>query len=240
MKKLSLFITLLILSSNLDARENPFEPTQAYQEEVARMMEMDENYPDEFQNQEQIYIKSIQDKMKKDETNGINKDMAKKDPKPKKDAKKAALTEEKIKKLINQAQKKTVKQTKKIVDAALKKDKEEIIYVKPRTDVSYEKEVLPFIKIEYTNEKFSIHSKYKVFKKFTLPNKNKIILDFYANENFYTKRVDLNSTNFTKMTVGNHKKDKFFRVVLELSDTPQNYEVTYDDKEVTIYKLEQM
>lgn len=235
MKKISLFITLLLLSSTLDARDNPFEPTQAYEEEQARMMEMDENYPDEFQNQEQIYIKSIQDKMKKKEANSINKDMAKK---PKKDT---AITEAKIKKLINQAQKNTVKETKKIVKEALEnKEPEEVVFVKTRTDVSYEKEILPFIKIEYTNEKFQIFSKYKVFKKFTLPNKNKIILDFYANENFYTKREELTSSNFTKITVGNHKKDKFFRVVLELSHTPQNYEVTYNEKEVTIYKLDQM
>ncbi len=235
MKKLSLFITaLLILSSNLSARENPFEPTKTYNEEVARLMEINENYPNEFDNQEKQYIKEIQDKMKAD-TDNTNKKTSiveKKEPAP--------LTEEKIKKLITQAQEKTVNETKKIVKEIKEQKAEEIIYVKPRTDVSYEKDILPFIKLEYTNEKLQLQSKYKVFKKFTLPNKNKMILDFYANENFYTIREDLNSTNFTKVTVGNHKKDKFFRVVIELSDTPINYEVTYDDNQVTIYKLEQM
>ncbi|MFV0563550.1 AMIN domain-containing protein [Malaciobacter mytili] len=233
MKKISLFIALLILSSNLSARENPFEPTQTYNEEVARLMEIDESYPDEFDNQEKYYIKEIQDNMK---ANSINKDTKasneKKEPE--------VLTEEKVKKLITQAQQKTVSETKKIVKELKEQKSEEIIYVKPRTDVSYEKEILPFLKLEYTNEKLQLQSKYKVFKKFTLPNKNKMILDFYANENFYTIREDLNSTNFTKITVGNHKKDKFFRVVVELSDTPLNYEVTYDDNQVTIYKLEQM
>ncbi|AXH16156.1 hypothetical protein CRU99_08305 [Malaciobacter mytili] len=233
MKKISLFIALLILSSNLSARENPFEPTQTYNEEVARLMEIDESYPDEFDNQEKYYIKEIQDNMK---ANSINKDTKasneKKEPE--------VLTEEKVKKLITQAQQKTVSETKKIVKELKEQKPEEIIYVKPRTDVSYEKEILPFLKLEYTNEKLQLQSKYKVFKKFTLPNKNKMILDFYANENFYTIREDLNSTNFTKITVGNHKKDKFFRVVVELSDTPLNYEVTYDDNQVTIYKLEQM
>ncbi len=233
MKKISLFIALLILSSNLNARENPFEPTQTYNEEVARLMEIDESYPEEFDNQEEYYIKEIQDNMK---ANSINKDTKasnnKKEPE--------VLTEEKVKKLITQAQQKTVSETKKIVKELKEQKPEEIIYVKPRTDVSYEKAILPFLKLEYTNEKFQLQSKYKVFKKFTLPNKNKMILDFYANENFYTIREDLNSTNFTKITVGNHKKDKFFRVVVELSDTPLNYEVTYDDNQVTIYKLEQM
>lgn len=106
MKKISLFIALLILSSNLSARENPFEPTQTYNEEVARLMEIDESYPDEFDNQEKYYIKEIQDNMK---ANSINKDTKasneKKEPE--------VLTEEKVKKLITQAQQKTVSETKK-------------------------------------------------------------------------------------------------------------------------------
>ncbi|AXH10903.1 hypothetical protein CP960_04335 [Malaciobacter halophilus] len=236
MKKISLFITLLILSSSLSARENPFEATQAYNEEVARLMEIEDSYPDEFENQEKVYIEEIQEKMKANSINKDTKSMTKNELK--KDSSK--LTEDKVKKLITQAQKKTVDETKKIVQELKKQEKEEIIYVKPRTDVAFEKEILPFLKLEYTNEKLQLHSKHNVFKKFTLPNQNKIILDFYAKENFYTKREDLNSTNFTKITVGNHKKDKFFRAVIELTDTPENYEVTYTDGQVTIFRLEQM
>ncbi|PPK61774.1 AMIN domain-containing protein [Malaciobacter marinus] len=235
MKKISLFIALLILSSSLSARENPFETTQAYNEEVARLMEIKESYPDEFENQEKIYIEEIQEKMK---TNSINKDTKSVEKKANKKA--SELTEDKIKKLITQAQEKTVNETKKFVQELKKQEKEEIIYVKPRTDVSFEKELLPFLKFEYTNVKLQINTKYDVFKKFTLPNQNKIILDFHAKENFYTKREDLNSTNFTRITVGNHKKDKFFRVVVELTDTPDNYEVTYTNGQVTIFRLEQM
>ncbi|RXJ86214.1 AMIN domain-containing protein [Arcobacter sp. CECT 8985] len=234
MKKLSLFITLLIISSNLYARENPFVATQSYNEEVARLNEISDTYPDEFDGQEKQYIEEIQNKMK-------NADSINKDTKSNQKAKKAKeLTEDKIKNLITQAQEKTVKETKKIVQELKKQKKEEIIYVKPRTDVTMEKQILPFVKIEYTNQKLDLYSKYKVFKKFTLPNQNKIILDFYAKKNFYTKREDLNSTNFTKVTVGNHQKDKFFRVVIELTSTPDNYEVTYSDGHVTIYRLEQM
>ncbi len=58
-----------------------------------------------------------------------------------------------------------------------------------------------------------------------------------AKENFYTIRENLDSTSFPKIAVGNHKKDKFFRVVVELAEMPENYEVTYDDKRVTIVKL---
>ena len=71
----------------------------------------------------------------------------------------------------------------------------------------------------------------------TLPGKKKIILDFGAKENFYTVREDLNSTNFPKIAVGNHKNENYFRVVVELANMPEDYEVTYDDKMVSIIKL---
>ena len=71
----------------------------------------------------------------------------------------------------------------------------------------------------------------------TLPGKKKIILDFSAKENFYTIREDLNSTNFPKIAVGNHKKENYFRIVVELANMPEDYEVTYDDKMVSIIKL---
>ena len=38
----NLFLYLLLITSTLFARENPFAPTDAYHEEVARLMEKDE------------------------------------------------------------------------------------------------------------------------------------------------------------------------------------------------------
>ncbi|PLY06356.1 MAG: hypothetical protein C0625_09465 [Arcobacter sp.] len=230
----TLFTLLLIFSTSLIARENPFEPTNAYEEEAARIVEMNEveqNYDVEFQ-QEQQYINTVYEKMNK-----IEKEM------PKEKAKtpaKAALTEEKVKKMIKKAQKETEANTKTIVKKIIVKEPKEVqqvVYVKPRLDVTNEKEILPFVKIEYDNDKITIHSDYKVTKKMTLPGKKKIILDYMAKENFYTKRENLDSTNFPKIAVGNHQKEKFFRIVVELSEMPENYEVTYDDKMVSIIKL---
>ena len=42
MKTLFLFIFTLIFTINLSARENPFEATQAYTEESARILEQNE------------------------------------------------------------------------------------------------------------------------------------------------------------------------------------------------------
>jgi len=226
----TLFTLLLVLSTSLIARENPFEATNAYEEEAARIIEMnevEEDYALEYQ-QEQQYIKNMYEKMN--------------DPavEEKKEPEKPALTEEEVKKMIKKAQKETERKAetiaKKLVDEK-PKEVEQVVYVKPRVDVTNEKELLPFVKVEYDNDKINIFSDYKVSKKITLPGEKKIVLDFDAKENFYTVREDLKSTNFPKVTVGNHKKDKFFRIVVELANMPEDYEVTYDDKMVTIVKL---
>jgi len=140
--------------------------------------------------------------------------------------------------MIKEAQKKVKPKTiiKKVI-VEKPKEPQQVVYVKPRLDVTTEKEILPFVKIEYDNDKIDIHSKYKVTKKITLPGKKKIVLDYSAKENFYTKRANLDSTNFPKIAIGNHKKEKFFRVVIELSEVPENYEVTYDNDMVSIIKL---
>lgn len=226
----TLFTLLLVLSTSLIARENPFEATNAYEEEAARIVEMNESAIDnavEYE-QEQQYVNEIYEKMNKPE-----------EEKPKEPAK-PALTEEKVKKMIEKAQKETEKKAKTIAKEVVKEEPkkvEQVVYVKPRLDVLNEKELLPFVKVEYDNDKIDIISKYKVSKKITLPGEKKIVLDFNAKENFYTIREDLKSTNFPKIAVGNHKNENFFRIVVELANTPEDYEVTYDDQKVSIVKL---
>ncbi len=227
----TLFTFLLIFSTILFARENPFAPTNAYEEEAARIIEMneiDENYDVEFQ-QEQQYVDTMYEKMNNPE-----------EPLKPLVPEKPALTEKEVEKIIEKAQKESEAKTKTIVKKVIIEkpvEVQQVVYVKPRLDVINEKEILPFVKIEYDNDKIDIFSKYKVSKKITLPGKKKIILDYIAKENFYTKRETLESTNFPKIAVGNHKKDKFFRVVVELAEIPENYEVTYDDKMVSIIKI---
>ena len=53
MKSVPLFVTSLLMVASLEARENPFMPTKAYENEVARLMEIDQNYPPEFLQEKQ-------------------------------------------------------------------------------------------------------------------------------------------------------------------------------------------
>ena len=62
MKTLFLFTLTVILALNLNARENPFEPTDAFEEEVGKIVEMDENAVRKSM-EETPYIKEMQEKM---------------------------------------------------------------------------------------------------------------------------------------------------------------------------------
>ena len=187
MKTLFLFIFTLVLTLNLSARENPFEATQAYTEEAARILEQNET-----------------------------------------------IVQEAKKKLTPILE---IKENK-------KNEENKVIYVKPRTDIEeninlnmQKKILIDFIHINYNNDKLTIHTKDIILKKFTLEKENKLVIDYKAKKNFYTKREFLDSQNFKKITLGNHKKENFYRVVILLSKKPSNYKVQYKDKILTILSL---
>ena len=102
------------------------------------------------------------------------------------------------------------------------------------------KEILPFLKLEFNDEELSIHTEYKVSKKFSLDKGNKLIIDYKAKLNFYTKREDLKSKNFKRVTIGNHKNNGFFRVVVELNSKPSNFKVNYKNNLISIIKSNEM
>lgn len=98
-------------------------------------------------------------------------------------------------------------------------------------------DILPFIKMVLEDDKMEIYSKYKVFRKFNIEAENKIVIDYRATKNFYTKRYNLDSDNFKKIIVGNHKVRNYFRIVLSVAELPHEYDVTYSDgNKVTLLK----
>jgi hypothetical protein len=114
---------------------------------------------------------------------------------------------------------------------------ENLVYV-PLREQTYTKKavisLIPGVEVEFEGKVLQIKSKYEVFQKFDLNDQNKIILDFRAQTSFYTIRKELNSQYFNKLAVGNHKEDKFFRIVLELPASPKDYKVTYNEDLVTV------
>jgi len=247
MKTLFLFTLTIVLALNLNARENPFEVTNAYEEEVASIIEQNEALLQEEMQNEQ-YIQEMQAQMSKKEDENKNKveeAVNKIIPVIKEKPAEKIYTKKEVDSLINKTKKQTEQKTKEIVKKELENTKvmepTQVVYVKPRPDLVdddavIEKKILPFVRIEFNDKKLLIHTKYKVSKKFSVNKENKLIIDYKAKVNFYTKRENLESKTFPKIAVGNHKNEGFFRVVLELEDKPSKYDVTYKDNLITVSK----
>lgn len=283
------FVTTFILINSLEARDNPFDPTQTYKDEIAKILKDDKDYPYEYQ-AEDTKDEYVEEEEAKSIPLKDDKIVIEEVPQPKEQMivkKEQSMTESKNDKLKVKEKTETTlvkkEEIPKVVEkVAPKKDEikedtpkksdikkeeikvqqiqktkdEEIVFVKKREDVIDSKRAnaikneeivfaesplkvykpLDFLTIEEEGIRLSILTKYKVYKKFDLENKNKIIFDYHANLDFPTQRVDLKSPIFEKVTIGNHKKDKFFRVVVELRDKPSLYNVTYSNNVVNIVK----
>lgn len=244
-------LTILILTLSLNARENPFESTQAYNEEEARLLEMEADFPSKQFQKKSVLEMDLEDmtprKMPINEPapGAVYKTEAQINAEA--FAKKAMMKMQKKEKEIKIAMKKAL-MAKKIADESIAMEKEKMqkqgpmLFVKLREDVTTTNslDILPFLSIEYTDNSLDIHTKYKVFKKSYLPLENKLIIDFYGDVTFYTKRHDLQADNFKRIILGNHKKEKFFRVVLVTKNLPSLYDVTYDEDLVNVSFSEEM
>lgn len=245
MKTLFLFTLTIVLAFNLNARENPFEATNAYEEEAARIIE--QNEIDDNSINESAYIQEMQEKMSTVSKESENKNKVQEAVKKLTPALKVekTYTKKEVKKLIKKAQVQSESKVKNLLKKELEKntmvEPKQVVYVKPRTDIIDDtislksKMLLDFLKVEYNDDKLIIHTNDVVSKKFTLEKENKIIIDYKATKNFYTKREILESTNFKKIAIGNHKNERFYRVVILLSEKPDNYRVEYKDNIITIF-----
>ena len=251
MKNLFLFTLTIILSTNLSARENPFAVTDAYEEASARILEIDETPKTLEAAQEAQYIKEMQEKMSKVTSLDANKNkveekinkiapLVKENPAPK------SYSKKEVDSMIQKTKSQTEQKTKEIVKKELSKtqalEPTQVVYVKPRADVINDdelvsKKLLSFLKIDFNDNKLIIHTDYEVSKKFSIIRENKIIIDYKAEINFLTKKDDIDSRNYKKITIGNHKKEGYFRVAIELIDKPSKYDVKYENNLITISKI---
>ncbi|MDY0052908.1 MAG: AMIN domain-containing protein [Aliarcobacter sp.] len=251
MKTLFLFTLTIILSINLNARENPFAVTNAYEEESARILQLNESPKTLEEAQEALYIKEMQEKMSKVSDLNANKNkvedavkkiipIIKESPTPK------TYSKKEVDSIIKKTKSQTEQKTKEIVKKELSKTQDveptQVVYVKPRPDVIEDdelvsKKLLSFLKIEFNDNKLIIHADHKVSKKFSITRENKIIIDYKAKINFLTKRDDIDSRNYKKITIGNHKNEGYYRVAIELIDKPSKYDVKYENDLITISKI---
>ncbi len=197
MKKVILGISI-IFCVTLSGRDNPFAK---YEEETGKMYELNETPKTVEEIQEAQYIQKIQ--------NQINSQSEPVSSAPKANVQKTpekTYTKKELEAIVQKANKQNEQKTKEIVKkelANVKKEPEQVIYVKPRADVDSDKtsttvnpssnslkqkNILPFLNIENSDNELIIRSEHKMFKKFSIDKENKLAFDYKAKVNFNTKK----------------------------------------------------
>lgn len=246
MKKVFLIFFIVVC---IFARENPFLPTPEFEEEKNRLLEkfINKQNTNILQNTQNIYVDNslndkIQEEIKIDNTTPIKSVSSEKAPLPKLEEQKAEPKKEHLPIATNKIEEKAIiKQEEKpkqvTVVKPTAKASETLSIVKLEGEQEQPKSIktgLKFVKIVQYNDRIEIVSDYKVFKKLNIEKENKIVFDYRSNLDFTTKRLDLNHPYFKQVAIGNHKKDNYFRVVVELKEPISKFESTYNDTKVTI------
>jgi len=124
-----------------------------------------------------------------------------------------------------------------------KKTKSKVVKIKKFKEfipVTYK--VLPFITIDIGKKYISAISrpKYKVLRYYFLKDEKKVVFDFRAKVDMRTRyKIIENHPFFKAYKIGNHPdlKDYFFRVVIELKKSIDNFKVIINQNKATlIYK----
>ena len=242
---IKLLTILVLISLSLFARLNPFEA--------------DENYKTNVQKNETIITEKLKPMTIKKPLQTV--DDGKRTVKVEGTETKKVLfkTVEKIKTVVKEKIVKA-KPTKAEIEALckvepkviIKKDikKEEInpIYIKEKTKVikhlsmkndefvptTYK--ILPFVTIDtdFNDLKITSRQKYNIVTYHVLKDKNKIAFDFLADVWFYTRYKELDAPHFEAYTLGNHKKQRFFRVSISLKENVDKYKVLINNNIATI------
>lgn len=242
MKKLLLISILFCLV--LEARDNPFAK---YEEETGMMYELNETPKTIEEIQEAQYIQKVQEQM-----NTQKEPIQSSQKAPTQKAPEKTYSKKELDAIIQKTNKQNEQKTKEIVKkelANVKKEPEQVIFVKPRADLNGEKtpaptlsatdeikqkDILPFLKMKSSDTELIISSEHKIFKKFSIEKENKLVFDYKAKVNFNTKKEQLVGNNFKNIVVGNHKNGGFYRVAVELGSKVSKYSVDVKDDELII------
>jgi len=199
MKKLLLFVFISLLAINLNARMNPFEPTDTFheqQKEYLLKQKQEEEKLIALEQQRKLELLAQQEAEEKAEQLRLEKE-----------------------RLVQLAKQQKLQKAK----AA-----QAIKVIEKKQDVTVPKDsykILPFVNIKVSTEGLEvfIDKRYKLINQDILKEQKKFLFDFRATESFYTVRKTLDSKDFKSFAVGTHMEKNFFRVVVELNDSVSKY-----------------
>lgn len=218
------------LSLTLQARENPFI---LYEEKSGKVIESPSKAKNVTDLEEEQFIRDYQNKLKQP-----TQDEEQRAPTQVQDK---SYSKKEVDSLMLKTKYEAEQKAKALVKKELAKEPEQVVYVKPRADTTTDetltsKNILPFVKVDYNDNKLLISTQDAVSKKFSINNENKLVIDFKGAKNFSGARHTLNSSNFQAISTGNHSSNGFYRLVVELSSKPSNYNFDYSDSLISITK----
>jgi len=227
MKKSSFILISCLLVVSLNARENPFEPTDIYKEkqvEFLKQLELEEEKEKKMQEQMMLHEQALLQKEKELEDLQFKQQEELRKIEELK-AQRAALEKQ---------QQQELQQMEKLKEQKLLQIKKEKMAQKNKYNV------LPFVDITSNDDTLTLYvdTKFKLINQDILEKRKKILYDFRGYTSFYTIKKKLNSKAFKAFTVGTHKSKGFFRVVIEVRDNTNLYSETINTKEgkITITK----
>lgn len=210
MKKLLLLLFMVLLTTNLYSRMNPFKPTDTFKEQQQKYLAKEKQAKEKeltLQKQKKLELLAQQEAQKK--------------------AEELQLEQER------QAQ---LEQQKKI-EAIKKAQKIQIIQKKKKAEIDkHSYKILPFVQIKVSSSQLDIFidKRYKLINQDILEDQKKFLFDFRATESFYTVKKVLNYKNFKAFAVGSHIEKNFFRIVIDLTDTISKYKEYVNSKNNSI------
>jgi len=217
MKKLFFILVSCILVMGLNARENPFEPTDVYKEkqvEFLKQLALQEQAEQQKEEEIKLHEEALLQREKELE------DLA-------------TLKQDELRKIEELKAQRAVLE---------KQQKQKLLQMKKQKMVKKNKyNVLPFVHIEANNDTLTLYvdTKFKLINQDILKKRKKILYDFRGYTSFYTIRKTLQSDAFKAFSVGTHKSKGFFRVVIEVADNTSLYTESINTREgkITIKKM---
>jgi len=208
-------IMTMILTTYLFGRINPFEETETFKEK------------------QNILLKQIEEKEKKLEEERKKLELERLNF----EREKLALAKEQERIRLEQEKKEKKAEELRLEQEGIKKEKEK----EKKQNISKDYKIYSFIKANTTNNilTIDIKDKYKLINQDLNHKEKKFIFDFSGSLNFYTKRVSLKNSPFKSITIGTHKKQNFFRVVVTLKDKLKYYQedIDVDNSIIEIKKI---
>lgn len=222
MKIINICLLGILLSIDLSARMNPFEPTDTFNEKKSEYLKQLAIQEEKAKAAELEKQKAIAEAM---EAKRIEDEVK---------AKAAELA--KIEQAKMEAQKKAEAKAK---EEALREAKLQALKDAKLKELAASKEnfkPLSFVKVEVYDDTLTIYvdKKYKFLNQDNLPKPKKFVFDFKGDVSFYTVRKTIKHKDFKQFAIGTHRKKKFFRVVVDLSDEIIKYKEIVNSKKGTI------